>query len=114
MNAHSVDPSNDPINPGPIDEVTILVDGTSIAGVRGQTLAAVLLSAGYVSWRRTSRGDQPRGLFCGIGVCFDCVAVVNGLSDVRVCQRRAEDGDVVTFQGDPPASIDEEPSSEAP
>ncbi len=114
MTAHSVDPEKDPIRPGSTNVVTIVVDGASVTGVRGQTLAGVLLSAGYVSWRGTSRGDRPRGLFCGIGVCFDCVAVVNGLSDVRVCQRRADDGDVVTFQSDHPDSSVEEQSSDAP
>ena len=114
MSAHSVEPSRDPIRPGPTENVTIVVDGTPVTGVQGQTLAGVLLSAGYLSWRRTSRGNRPRGLFCGIGVCFDCVADVNGLSDVRVCQRRANDGDVVTFHRGLPASPLDERTSDAP
>ncbi|MFE7992088.1 2Fe-2S iron-sulfur cluster-binding protein, partial [Streptomyces shenzhenensis] len=31
----------------------------------------------------------------GIGVCFDCLVTVNGLGDVRACQRLVADGDVV-------------------
>lgn len=114
MTAHAVDPAKDPIRPGPTEDVTILVDGTPVTGVRGQTIAGVLLSAGYMSWRHAVRGDRPRGLFCGIGVCFDCAAMVNGLSDVRVCQRRAVDGDVVTFHPDLPESSFDELASDAP
>jgi hypothetical protein len=39
-----------------------------------------------------------RGVFCGIGVCFDCVVVVGERRDVRACRRRARDGDVVSTQ----------------
>jgi hypothetical protein len=33
-------------------------------------------------------------------VCFDCILTVNDERDVRACQRRAGDGDVVTIQAD--------------
>ena len=60
-------------------------------------IAGVLLAYGRRSWRRAPSGG-PRGIFCGIGVCFDCLVTVNGLPDVRACRRRARDGDVVTTQ----------------
>ncbi|APU15430.1 MULTISPECIES: (2Fe-2S)-binding protein [Actinoalloteichus] len=87
---------------GRADEVDIVieVDGEPVPGVRGQTLAGVLLAAGRDSWRTTSRSRRPRGVFCGIGVCFDCVVTVNGERDVRACQRRACHGDTVTLQAD--------------
>jgi D-hydroxyproline dehydrogenase subunit gamma len=102
--SYGIEPSADPIRPGNTRPVTITVDGSPVTGVLGQTLAGVMLSAGIEAWRRTSALDRPRGVFCGIGVCFDCVAVVNGLSDVRVCQRRAEEGDVVMFHRVLPSS----------
>ncbi|POX35872.1 proline dehydrogenase [Streptomyces sp. Ru73] len=75
----------------------ITVDGEPVDGVAGQSIAGVLLAAGRTSWR-TARSGAPRGVFCGIGVCFDCVLTVNGVPDVRACRRRAADGDVVTTQ----------------
>jgi hypothetical protein len=78
--------------------LTISVDGRPVDGVRGQTLAGVLLASGSLAWRRTSVTGAPRGAFCGIGICFDCLVVVNGQRDVRACQRRAVDGDVLTTQ----------------
>jgi D-hydroxyproline dehydrogenase subunit gamma len=96
--SYAAAPGSDPIRPGNARPVTIFVDGVPVTGVRGQTLAGIMLAAGIESWRRTSLGNRPRGVFCGIGVCFDCMAVVNGLNDVRACQRRAEEGDIVAFQ----------------
>ncbi|CAL9367337.1 Hydrogen cyanide synthase subunit HcnA [Streptomyces sp. enrichment culture] len=79
--------------------IRIEVDGDPVPGVAGQTIAAVLLAGGRAAWRRT-RAGRPRGVFCGIGACFDCLVTVNGLRDVRACQRRAVDGDKVDLQED--------------
>ncbi|MFC9425606.1 MULTISPECIES: (2Fe-2S)-binding protein [unclassified Streptomyces] len=79
--------------------IHIEVDGDRIAGLAGQTIAGVLLADGRVAWRRT-RAGRPRGVFCGIGACFDCLVTVNGLRDVRACQRRAVDGDRIDLQED--------------
>ena len=81
--------------PAPLEST---LDVETLIGVVGQTIAGVLLVSGKASWRSTSRYQQPRGVFCGIGVCFDCIAEVNGLPDVRCCLRRALDGDVVVTQ----------------
>jgi predicted molibdopterin-dependent oxidoreductase YjgC len=74
---------------------TILVDGRPVAVGPDQTVAAALLAAGIRSWRTTRKG-RPRGLFCGIGVCFDCLVTVNGRGSVRACLAPARPGDVVT------------------
>lgn len=73
--------------------VRIAFDGAPLEGRDGQTIAGVLLGAGIRSWR-TADGAE-RGVFCGIGICQDCVVTVNGVEGVRACQRAACDGDVV-------------------
>lgn len=80
--------------------LTITADGETLTGVAGQSIAVVMLAAGRSSWRTTAKGRRPRGIFCGIGVCFDCLATVNGIRDVRTCQRLARDGDIVTAQAE--------------
>ncbi|WP_284742225.1 (2Fe-2S)-binding protein [Amycolatopsis sp. RTGN1] len=77
--------------------IEITVDGEALSGIEGQTVAGVLLAAGRISWR-TTRSGEPRGVFCGIGACFDCVVTVNGVPDVRACRRRAVDGDEIRTQ----------------
>jgi predicted molibdopterin-dependent oxidoreductase YjgC len=77
---------------------TFSFDGTDITAAPGQSIGAALLAAGYRSWRTTRHGGAPRGLFCGIGVCFDCLVVVNGRPGRRACLTEVRDGDVVTSQ----------------
>ena len=54
------------------DLVRFTFDGTPLEASRGMTIGGALLANGIVSWRRTRADDRPRGIFCGIGVCFDC------------------------------------------
>ncbi|TMR22144.1 (2Fe-2S)-binding protein [Nonomuraea turkmeniaca] len=74
----------------------ITVDGRSVPVVPGQTIGAALHAAGIRSWRATRFGARPRGLFCGIGVCFDCLISVNGRAPERACLVEAAPGDEVT------------------
>lgn len=76
---------------GAVGTVDLLVEGETVSGRAGQTIAGVLLGAGRVAWRGAQQGE--RGVFCGIGVCHDCLVTVNGVEGVRACQREAVDGD---------------------
>ncbi|MCD0443943.1 (2Fe-2S)-binding protein [Glycomyces sp. A-F 0318] len=103
----------DPIRPDEPEPLHLTVDGEPVEGVRGQSIAGVLLAQGRTAWRTTTAG-RPRGVFCGIGVCFDCIATVNGESDVRLCLRRACDGDAVETQDDTVPARDDAPKGDRP
>ena len=59
-------------------------DGEPIEAPAGASVAAALLASGRTSWR-TTRGGAQRGLFCGIGVCFDCIVDIDDESGQRAC-----------------------------
>ncbi|WP_351231044.1 (2Fe-2S)-binding protein [Streptomyces sp. NPDC002133] len=82
--------------PGPPYEITF--DGRPVTALPGQSVAAALWSAGILAWRTTRDGGAPRGAFCGIGACYDCLATVNGRPNQRVCLVPARPGDAVTTQ----------------
>jgi hypothetical protein len=73
-------------------------DGRAVPYVEGQTVGAALWADGVRSWRRTRFAGRPRGLFCGIGVCFDCLVEVDGRPDQRACLVLARAGAVVRTQ----------------
>ncbi len=67
------------------EPVTIVVDGCAIATFAGVPLGAVL-HAQAAALRHLSGADgAPRGIFCGMGVCFDCLVTVDGRREVRAC-----------------------------
>jgi predicted molibdopterin-dependent oxidoreductase YjgC len=75
--------------------VSFTFDGTPMTAEVGQTVGAALLAAGIRSWRVTRSGGRPRGLFCGIGACFDCLVDLNGDRAVRACLVPVHEGDQV-------------------
>jgi predicted molibdopterin-dependent oxidoreductase YjgC len=64
--------------------LNIEVNGQAILARPGQTVGAALMSAGLRVLRRSPQG-QPRGLFCGMGVCFECLVTIDDLPGQRAC-----------------------------
>ena len=65
--------------------VEIIVDGMAIQAVAGESIAAALLNSGKRVFRYTRKFHHPRGVFCAIGKCTDCMMTVNGVPNVRTC-----------------------------
>jgi predicted molibdopterin-dependent oxidoreductase YjgC len=78
---------------------TFTFDGRPVQAEPGQSVAAALIATGQRSWRRTRIEGNPRGVFCGIGVCFDCLVTINGRPNHRACLVEVQPGDAVCTQG---------------
>jgi predicted molibdopterin-dependent oxidoreductase YjgC len=84
----------------PANEVTITIDGTSCRVAAGTSVAAAILNneqsrsrSPVSTWRiRTSVGGEPRAPLCGMGICFECRATVDGRPHERTCQLSVRDG----------------------
>lgn len=96
MSAWLMPAADDPVGRTDIP-IDISLDGEVLRGIAGQTLAGILIASGRSAWRTDTAG-RPRGLFCAIGSCFECLATVNDGTDVRLCRRRAQNGDAVSRQ----------------
>jgi aerobic-type carbon monoxide dehydrogenase small subunit (CoxS/CutS family) len=78
--------------------ITFTFDGQPVQAEPGQSVAAALIASGRRSWRSTRKEGRPRGVFCGIGVCFDCLVTINGRPNHRACLAEARPGDAVRTQ----------------
>jgi aerobic-type carbon monoxide dehydrogenase small subunit (CoxS/CutS family) len=76
----------------------IQVNGNPVMAYPGETLATVILAAGWKMFRHTTLSGEPRGPFCGMGLCFDCLVTVNKRQNVRSCVTLAQPGDEVERQ----------------
>ena len=73
-------------------EVIFYFDGQEIKGYEGEPIAAALKAAGVMVHRYTKKEHKPRGIFCAIGRCTDCVMVVDGKPNVRTCVTPLREG----------------------
>lgn len=66
------------------ERLRFTVDGESREAPAGISVAAALLSTGR-SFRRTAVSAQPRGPYCMMGVCFDCLVRIDGEPNQQAC-----------------------------
>lgn len=86
--------------------VRIRFDGSEIEALQGETIAAALAAHGIVAVRQ-ARSGAPRGPFCGMGVCFDCLVTVDGRPSQRACLTKVEPGMKVHSSATAAASLPE-------
>ncbi|MFZ5943563.1 MAG: (2Fe-2S)-binding protein [Bacillota bacterium] len=79
------------------NKVTITVDNIPFEVYEGEMIAAALWAHGKKDLRYTKKGN-PRGVYCGIGRCTDCVMVVDGVPNVRTCKTPVKGGMVIETQ----------------
>ncbi|MGH6814773.1 MAG: 2Fe-2S iron-sulfur cluster-binding protein [Hyphomicrobiaceae bacterium] len=79
-------------------EVTIRVDGHSVAACEGEMLAAALMAAGFLRLRASPNARTPRGAFCLMGVCQECAISIDGTIR-QACQVRVHEGLDVELRG---------------
>lgn len=76
----------------PEKRVTITIDGTPFEVAAGETVAAAVLVSGMGYTRTTPVSDTPRAPFCMMGVCYECLMVIDGQANQRACQAYVADG----------------------
>lgn len=78
--------------------VTVTIDGEPLAVPEGTILAALLLEHRCAGRRSVHRGER-RFALCGMGICFECRATVDGRPHVRTCMVECRDGMEVRADG---------------
>jgi predicted molibdopterin-dependent oxidoreductase YjgC len=82
----------------PEQGVTITVDGREISANATDSVAAAMFAAGITTCRTTVVAARARGPYCMMGVCFDCLVIVDGVGSRQGCMTRVRDGMVVESQ----------------
>ena len=74
------------------EKISFTFNGQAFTCESGQSVAAALIAAHNLELRRTRFEGEPRSIFCGIGICFDCVVVIDGVANQRSCLIEAKPG----------------------
>ena len=72
--------------------VRILVNDQTLEVLEGETLAAALWANGLIAVGHNPGAELPRGMYCGIGHCYECRVTVDGIEDVRSCLLPVREG----------------------
>lgn len=72
--------------------VSFTFDGKTVQGYEGEPIAEALKALGVMVHRYTAVKNRPRGIFCAIGRCTDCVMIVDGVPNTRTCITPVREG----------------------
>ncbi len=88
------------VGPGGI-AIAIVIDGVPATARAGDSVAAALLAAGHASCRTTAISEAPRGPYCMMGVCFECLVEIDGVANRQACMVRVAPGMRIATQRGP-------------
>lgn len=74
------------------ERVTIWLDGERIEARAGESVAAAMLAAGARHFRTTPVSGAPRGPWCMMGACFDCLVEIDGEPSIQACMTSVREG----------------------
>jgi predicted molibdopterin-dependent oxidoreductase YjgC len=72
--------------------VGIEIDGNRLRVPAHFTVAAALLASGQMTCRTSAVSGAPRGPFCMMGVCFECLVEIDGVPNIQACMTRVAEG----------------------
>ncbi len=73
-------------------KIIIYFNDKPLEALSSDTIASALLENGIKVCRYTRKNHEPRGLFCAIGRCNDCLMIVDGIPNIRTCVTIVRDG----------------------
>ncbi len=86
------------VGDGDRDLVKVIFEDKEIMAPPGQSVAAVLLAEGIRSCRETPVSGEPRGPYCMMGICFECLVVIDGEPNQQACMRTVREGMLIKRQ----------------
>jgi len=72
--------------------IAVTIDGQAVLCRAGDTVAAALFASGVTTCRNTAVSDTPRGPYCMMGVCYDCLVMIDGQANQQGCMTQVRHG----------------------
>ena len=73
----------------------VKIDDKPEIAYAGELVSTVLQAEGIQIFNRKHKTGNPSGIYCGMGVCYECLVTINGVPNTRACQTVVEDGMII-------------------
>lgn len=75
--------------------VNVMFEGQAVQARATDTVAAAIIAYGVNTTRQTPVSDSPRGPYCMMGVCFECLMEIDGVANRQACMVRVSEGMII-------------------
>ncbi len=72
-------------------KIEVVVNGRKVAAFAGELVSTVLQADGQSIFAHKTTTGRASGLYCGMGVCYECLVTINGEKNIRACQTYVTD-----------------------
>jgi predicted molibdopterin-dependent oxidoreductase YjgC len=79
-------------------QISFILDGSMIKAYEGESVAAAIFATGKRDLRISANLSEKRSVYCGMGVCYECVMTINNIPNTRSCQTFVREGMIVKSQ----------------
>lgn len=79
--------------------IEVTIDGRKVQAFEGELVSTVLQAENITVFGRKHTTGRPSGIYCGMGVCYECLVTINGMANIRACQTFAADQMVIATTG---------------
>lgn len=79
--------------------IAVTINGLKVQAFDGELVSTVLQEEGITTFAHKHTTGQPSGLYCGMGVCYECLVTINGVNNLRACQTYAADRMIIETAG---------------
>ena len=76
-------------------KIEVTIDDQKVKAYEGELVSTVLQAEGISVFGRKHTTSRPSGVYCGMGVCYECLVTINGISNIQACQTFAVDQMVI-------------------
>ncbi len=74
------------------DDIAFTFDGEPVSARPNDSVAAAALAIGVLRFRTSTVSGEPRGPYCMMGVCFECLLTIDGRSNQQACMVKVRPG----------------------
>jgi sarcosine oxidase subunit alpha len=72
-------------------KINVLINGTQVDAYEGELVSTVLQAEGIYVFNHKHKTGKPSGIYCAMGVCYECLVTVDGVVNIRACQTFVKD-----------------------
>jgi sarcosine oxidase subunit alpha len=93
MRINKVGSKGQAINRG--EQVQIIINDKPVIAYAGELVSTVLQAEGIQIFNRKHKTGNPSGIYCGMGICYECLVTINGIPNIRACQTIVENSMII-------------------
>ena len=77
------------------NQISVTINNMPVIAYEGELVSTVLLEEGIHVFQIKHKSGNPSGIYCGMGICYECLVTIDGVPNTRACQTSVAEGMII-------------------